>query len=307
MTSEQAQGRGHKHLESLHHISSHLQHNQHFTPPNHSGQEANARHRHQHLDHSGRVSNSLFRFISFVFYSILHPVFDGVLIDHPAWMRNTSRTASPSSTATHSGMNPPTTLADSTTMSNVQELEEEVIRLRQKQTEMDEKVDAANDKLATALGEITSLRQMVEAMQEQMFSTPPHLQHPASCSRSRPVSRPASCQASAPPQHQLDTPCTDLVPAAQPSPASAIALPSGTCADVVLFAHPNPLSRIELVAMTMLEDVASSSHPSWQGSTELAGVNQATASEPRDSRGDWNPPERMSVNFSYMYSTDETM
>ena len=72
-------------------------------------------------------------------------------------MRNTSRTASPSSTAAHSSTNPPTTLADSTTMSNVQELKEEVICLRQKQTEMDEKVDAANDKLATALGEITSL------------------------------------------------------------------------------------------------------------------------------------------------------
>ena len=55
-------------------------------------------------------------------------------------------------------------LADSTTTSNVQELEEEVIHLQQKQMEMDEKVDAANDKLATALGEITSLQQMVEAM-----------------------------------------------------------------------------------------------------------------------------------------------
>ena len=129
--------------------------------------------------------------------------------------------------------------------------------------------------------------ELVEAMQEQMFSTPLHLQRPASRSRSRPVSRPASCQASAPPQHQLDLPCIDLVPAAQPSPASAIALPSGTCADVVLFTHPNPPSRIELAVMTVLEDIASSSHPSWQGSTEPAGVNQAAASEPRDSRGDW--------------------
>ena len=54
-------------------------------------------------------------------------------------------------------MNPPTTLADSTTTLNVQELEEEVICLWQKQMETDEKVDAANDKLATALGEIASL------------------------------------------------------------------------------------------------------------------------------------------------------
>ena len=212
-------------------------------------------------------------------------------------MQRTSGTASPSSTAAHSGTNPPTTPADSTSTCNIQEFEEEVICLWQKQMEMDQKVDAVNDKLTTVLGEIASLRQMVETMQEKMFSTLPHLQHPASRSRSRPASHPTSCQASAPPQHQLDIPCTDLMLAAQPSPPSAIALPSNTCADIVLFADPNMPSRIELAATTMLEDVASSSHPSQQGSTELAAVNHATVSKPMDSRGDWNPPQRMSVYF----------
>jgi len=103
---------------------------------------------------------------------IFHAVFDGVLINTPAWLGKTSRTASPSSTAAGSGTNPPTTPGDSTNTSNVQDLEEEVVRLREKQAETERKVDEANDRLAVTLGEVASLRQVVEAMREQMFPTP---------------------------------------------------------------------------------------------------------------------------------------
>jgi len=64
--------------------------------------------------------------------------------------------------------------------SNVQDLEEEVVHLREKQAEMEQKVDEANHRLAIALGEVASLWQVVEAMQEQLFPTPSHLQRPAS-------------------------------------------------------------------------------------------------------------------------------
>jgi len=65
-------------------------------------------------------------------------------------------------------------------MSNVQDLEEEVVRLREKQAETERKVDKANARLAVVLGEVASLRQVVEAMREQLFPTPSHLQRPAS-------------------------------------------------------------------------------------------------------------------------------
>ena len=87
---------------------------------------------------------------------------------------------SPSSLAAGSGTNPPTTLGDSTNMLSIQDLEEEVVRLREKQTKMEQKVDEANDRLATTLGEVASLQQLVEAMREQMFPALSHLQCPAS-------------------------------------------------------------------------------------------------------------------------------
>jgi len=69
---------------------------------------------------------------------IFHPVFDGVLINTPAWLLGkTSRMASPSSMAAGSGTNPPTTPGDSTNTSNVQDLEEEVVHLREKQAKME--------------------------------------------------------------------------------------------------------------------------------------------------------------------------
>jgi len=45
--------------------------------------------------------------------------------------------ASPSSTAAGSGTNPPTTPGDSMNTSNVQDLKEEVVRLMEKQAEME--------------------------------------------------------------------------------------------------------------------------------------------------------------------------
>ncbi|KIM64585.1 hypothetical protein SCLCIDRAFT_23321 [Scleroderma citrinum Foug A] len=69
-------------------------------------------------------------------------IFDGVLIDRPAWWRKTSGTASPSPTAASSGTNPPTTPVDSTHTWNEQDLKEEISHLRQKQTEMEQRVNA---------------------------------------------------------------------------------------------------------------------------------------------------------------------
>jgi len=69
---------------------------------------------------------------------------------------------------------------DSTNTSNVQDLKEEVVHLREKQAEMEQKVDEVNARLAVTLGEVASLWQVVEAMQEQLFPTPSHLQRPAS-------------------------------------------------------------------------------------------------------------------------------
>jgi len=48
-------------------------------------------------------------------------------------------------------------------MLNVQDLEE-VVHLREKQAEMERKVDEADARLAVALGEVASLWQLVEAM-----------------------------------------------------------------------------------------------------------------------------------------------
>ena len=93
------------------------------------------------------------------------------------------------STAAGSGTNPPTTLGDSTNTLNVQDLEEEVVRLREKQAEMERKVDEANHRLAIALGEVASLWQVVEVMREQLFPTPSHLQRLASRQAFTPMSR----------------------------------------------------------------------------------------------------------------------
>jgi len=174
-----------------------------------------------------------------LFLSIFHPVFDGVLINTPAWLGKTSRTASPLSTAAGSGTNPPTTPGDSTNTSNVQDLEEEVVRLREKQAETERKVDEANDRLAITLGEVASLRQVVEAMREQLFPTPSHLQ--------RPVSRQAF---------------------ASTEPAS-----DSTCAEVSQCAHPSPPSPLALAPTTMLEEMVSSSNLSRHGSSEPTGTH----------------------------------
>jgi len=61
---------------------------------------------------------------------------------------------------------PPTTPGDSTNMSNVQDLKEEVAHSREKQAEMEQKVDEADARLVITLGEVASLQQLVEAMQE---------------------------------------------------------------------------------------------------------------------------------------------
>lgn len=98
------------------------------------------------------------------FHSIFYLVFDGVLIDRPAWRRKTLGTASPSPTAAGSGMNPPTTPTDSTHTWNEQDLEEEISHLQQKQTETEQRVNATNDTLATVLQEVASLWQIIEAM-----------------------------------------------------------------------------------------------------------------------------------------------
>ncbi|KIM65651.1 hypothetical protein SCLCIDRAFT_22548 [Scleroderma citrinum Foug A] len=249
-------------------------------------------------------------------------IFDGVLIDHPAWRRKTSGTASPSPTATSSGTNPPTTPVDSTHTWNEQDLEEEISRLRQKQTEMEQRVNATNDTLATVLQEVTSLRQIVEAMREKMFPTPPHLQCPASCSRSQP----ASLQASAPPQCPVENTCTDLVPIVQQMQTSAVALAPPASGNLMPDTQPNPPSPIELAATTMVEDIASSGHPSQQGLTEPAticpwqltistntaavqvaspaNVNNTSVREPTGTSCDWNPPERTLIHSEHIFSTD---
>lgn len=192
------------------------------------------------------------------FHSIFYLVFDGVLIDHPAWWWKTLGTASPLPTAASSGTNPPTMPADSTHSWNEQDLEEEIGCLWQKQTEMEQRVNATNDTLATVLQEVTSLWQIIEAMQEKMFPTLPHLQCPASRSRSRL----ASPQTSAPPQCPVENTCTDLVPIVQQTQTSAVTLAPPASGNLMPNTRPNPPSPIELVATMMVEDVASSSHPS---------------------------------------------
>jgi len=196
--------------------------------------------------------------------------------------------ASPSSTAAGSGMNPPTTPGDSTNTSNVQDLEEEVVRLREKQAETERKVDEANARLAVVLGEVASLQQVVEAMQEQLFPTPSHLQ------------RPASWQAFAPTQLASDS----------------------TCPEVSQCAHPSPPSPLALAPTTMLEEMASSNNPSRHGSSEPTGthgmqvvlrnnasslevatpglVNERGASKPTGDSYDWAPPKGKSVNYQAM-------
>jgi len=108
--------------------------------------------------------------------------------------------------AAGSGTNPPTTPGDSTNMSNVQDLEEEVVHLREKQAETERKVDEVNARLAVALGEVASLWQVVEAMREQLFPTPSHLQCPA------------LRQAFAPTQPASDSTCPEVSQCAHPSP-----------------------------------------------------------------------------------------
>jgi len=134
--------------------------------------------------------------------------------------------ASPSSMAAGCGTNPPTTLGDSTNTSNVQDLEEEVVCLRKKQAETERKVDEANARLAIALREVTSLWQVVEAMWEQLFPTPSHLQHLA-LQQAFALTQPAS---------------------------------DSTCPEVSQCAHPSPPSPLALVPTTMLEEMVSSNN-----------------------------------------------
>jgi len=185
-------------------------------------------------------------------------------------------------------MNPPTTLGDSTNTSNVQDLEEEVVRLREKQAETERKVDEVNHRLAVALREVASLQQVVEAMREQLFPTPSHLQ----CL--------ASQQAFAPTQPASDT----------------------TCAEVSQCSHPSLPSLLALAPTTMLEEMASSGNPSWHGSSEPTGthgmqvalhnnalslevatpglVDERGASKPTGDSYDWAPPQGKSVNYQAM-------
>jgi len=196
--------------------------------------------------------------------------------------------ASPSSTAAGSGTNPPTTLGDSTNTLNVQDLEEEVVHLREKQAEMEQKVDEANHRLAITLREVTSLRQVVEAMWEQLFPTPSHLQCPA------------SQQAFAPTQPASDS----------------------TCPEVLQCAHPSLPSLLALVPTTMLEEMVSSSNPSQHGSSKPTGthgmqvalcnnasslevatpglVDERGAIKPTGDSFDWAPPKGKSVNYQAM-------
>jgi len=190
--------------------------------------------------------------------------------------------------AAGSGTNPPTTPGDSTNTSNVQDPKKEVVHLREKQAETEQKVDKADARLAVTLGEVASLRQLVEAMWEQMFPTPSHLQCPA------------SWQGVAPRQ-----------------PAS-----ESTCAEVAHLAHPSPPSPLALAPTTMLEEMASSSNLSWQGLSEPTGmhgmqvalrnnasslevatpglVDERGASQPTSDSYDWAPPQGKSVNYQAM-------
>jgi len=149
-------------------------------------------------------------------------------------------------------------------------------------------VDKANDRLAIVLREVASLQQVVEAMQEQMFLTPSHLQ----CL--------ASWQAFAPTQPASDS----------------------TCAKVMQFSHPSPPSLLALAPTTMLEEMALSGNPSWHGSSELTGthgmqvalhnntsslevttpglVNERGASKPTSDSYDLAPPKGKSVNYQAM-------
>ena len=181
-------------------------------------------------------SNYLIPF--FCFNSIFYLVLECVLIDSPVWLGKTLRTASPATTATHSSTNPPTMPADSTNTSNVPDLEEEMIRLWQNQTEMQQKLDEAHDKLDTALGEVASLRQLVEAMREQMFPTPPHLQCPTSRPTSRVASGSESRQSSMLPEKPPALRCTDHIPITQPSLPNATSweskiAPAAGCTNLV--------------------------------------------------------------------------
>jgi len=149
-------------------------------------------------------------------------------------------------------------------------------------------VDEVDARLAVALGEVASLWQLVEAMQEQMFPRPSHLQ------------RPAERQGVAPRQ-----------------PAS-----ESTCAEVAHLAHPSPPSPLALAPTTMLEEMVSSSNPSRQGSSEPTGthgmqvalrnnasslevatpglVDERGASKPISDSYDWAPPQGKSVNYQAM-------
>jgi len=173
-------------------------------------------------------------------------------------------------------------------MSNVQDLEEEVVHLREKQAEMERKVDKANARLAVALGEVTSLWQVVEMMREQLFPTPSHLQ------------RPASQQA-----FTLTQPASD-----------------STCPEVLQCAHPSLPSPLALAPTTMLEEMASSNNPSRHGLSEPTGthgmqvalhnnasslevatpglVDERGASKPTGDSYDWAPPKGKSVNYKAM-------
>jgi len=149
-------------------------------------------------------------------------------------------------------------------------------------------VDEADARLAVALGEVASLRQLVEAMWEQMFPTPSHFQ------------RPASWQGVALRQPALES----------------------TCAEVTHLAHPSPPSPLALAPTMMLEEMASSGNLSWQGSSEPTSthgmqvvlhnnvsslevatpglVDERGASKPTSDSYDWAPPQGKSVNYQAM-------
>ena len=146
----------------------------------------------------------------------------------------------------------------------------------------------ANARLAVALGEVASLRQVVEAMWEQLFPTPSHLQ------------RPALWQAFAPTQPASDT----------------------TCAEVLQCAHPSLPSPLALAPTTMLEEMVSSGNPSRHGSSEPTSahgmqvalrnnalslevatpglVDERGASKPTGDSYNWAPPQGKSVNYQAM-------